>query len=274
MYILLLNAGLIPITIYSTFKEVTNIIKNNSTFFESVTINEFTNYAYFYINDTMAYKISISGHTDFGDKLTNTILPVYYTTSKSILSYTFDIMFYWIIINTILFVITRYISGAINTTISMGNILGNDDSSFEPIAPDENGTKFKDIVGHAEGKRDLLDCVKFFKHRDKYVETGYEIPKGLLLVGEPGTGKTLLARAFANEAKVNFISVCGSDFIEMFVGVGSKRVKELFDSARKNSPCIIFIDEIDAIGSQRAVMSHGHSEHGATLNKLLSEMDG
>jgi ATP-dependent metalloprotease FtsH len=145
---------------------------------------------------------------------------------------------------------------------------------FKLVAPDKNGVKFKDVVGHTEGKQDLLDCVKFFEHRDKYVETGYEIPKGLMLVGHPGTGKTLLAKAFANEANVNFISVCGSDFIELYVGVGSKRVRELFELARSNAPCIIFIDEIDAVGAKRSSESHGHNEHGSTLNKLLSEMDG
>jgi len=145
---------------------------------------------------------------------------------------------------------------------------------FKLVAPNKDGVMFKDVIGHKEGKQDLLDCVKFFEHRDKYIKTGYEIPKGLMLVGHPGTGKTLLAKAFANEANVNFISVCGSDFIELYVGVGSKRVRELFELARSNAPCIIFIDEIDAVGSRRSTESHGHNEHGSTLNKLLSEMDG
>ena len=283
LQIVLYNSGLLPTTIDSNLYDVSNIIKNQTNFFESVTINEFTNYAYFYtnhklMNDTLVYRVSVSKHADFGNKLNDIAsFPIHYTDSKSIVSYVTDILIYWIIAwviwNLFIFFVSRYILNNL-TNISVTNLLNKDGQTFKLVTPDKNGIKFKDVIGHKEGKQDLVDCVKFFEHRDKYVKTGYEIPKGLLLVGSPGTGKTLLAKAFANEANVNFISVCGSDFIELYVGVGSKRVRELFELARANSPCIIFIDEIDAIGSKRSSQSHGHNEHGSTLNKLLSEIDG
>lgn len=131
---------------------------------------------------------------------------------------------------------------------------------------------FKDIVGQKQAKADLNECIGFFKDRTRYLKAGYKIPRGMLLVGGPGVGKTLLAKAYAGEANVSFISACGADFNEVFVGVGSKRVRELFAHARKIAPCIIFIDEIDAIGRSRS--KHSGSEHSSTLNKLLAEMDG
>ena len=134
---------------------------------------------------------------------------------------------------------------------------------------------FEDVAGADEEKNELKEVVDFLKNPRKYLELGARIPKGILLVGPPGTGKTLLARAVAGEAGVPFFSISGSDFVEMFVGVGASRVRDLFDQAKKNSPCIVFIDEIDAVGRHRgAGLGGGHDEREQTLNQLLVEMDG
>ena len=136
-------------------------------------------------------------------------------------------------------------------------------------------TTFRDVAGADEEKEELREIVDFLKNPRKYIELGARIPKGVLLVGPPGTGKTLLARAVAGEAGVPFFTISGSDFVEMFVGVGASRVRDLFDQAKKNSPCIVFIDEIDAVGRHRgAGLGGGHDEREQTLNQLLVEMDG
>ncbi|KGR87925.1 ATP-dependent zinc metalloprotease FtsH [Lysinibacillus odysseyi] len=135
--------------------------------------------------------------------------------------------------------------------------------------------RFTDVAGADEEKAELVEVVEFLKDHRKFTEIGARIPKGILLVGPPGTGKTLLARAVAGEAGVPFFSISGSDFVEMFVGVGASRVRDLFENAKKNAPCIIFIDEIDAVGRQRgAGLGGGHDEREQTLNQLLVEMDG
>ncbi len=136
-------------------------------------------------------------------------------------------------------------------------------------------TKFDDVAGIDEEKKELEEIVDFLKHSEKYIKLGAKIPKGVLLVGAPGTGKTLMSKAVAGEAGVPFFSISGSDFVEMFVGVGASRVRDLFDQAKKHQPCIIFIDEIDAVGRQRgAGLGGGHDEREQTLNQLLVEMDG
>ncbi|MCL5047167.1 MAG: ATP-dependent zinc metalloprotease FtsH, partial [Actinobacteria bacterium] len=140
---------------------------------------------------------------------------------------------------------------------------------------DRRRVTFDDVAGIDEVKEELAEIVDFLKHPKKYLELGARIPKGVLLFGAPGTGKTLLARAVAGEAGVPFFSISGSDFVEMFVGVGASRVRDLFEQAKKNSPCIVFIDEIDAVGRQRgAGYGGGHDEREQTLNQLLVEMDG
>lgn len=140
---------------------------------------------------------------------------------------------------------------------------------------DKNKITFKDVAGVEEEKEELEEIVEFLKNPKKFTDMGARIPKGVLLVGQPGTGKTLLAKAVAGEAGVPFFIMSGSDFVEMFVGVGASRVRDLFEQAKKNAPCIIFIDEIDAVGRQRgAGLGGGHDEREQTLNQLLVEMDG
>ena len=137
------------------------------------------------------------------------------------------------------------------------------------------GINFGSVAGLHEEKEDLEEIVDFLKAPEKYIRVGARIPKGVLLVGPPGTGKTLLAKAVAGEAGVPFFSISGSDFVEMFVGVGASRVRDLFEEAKKNAPCIIFIDEIDAVARRRGTgMGGGHDEREQTLNQLLVEMDG
>ena len=139
----------------------------------------------------------------------------------------------------------------------------------------KNKTTFKDVAGVDEAKEELHEIIEFLKEPQKFSKLGGKIPKGVLLVGPPGTGKTLLAKAIAGEASVPFFSISGSDFVEMFVGVGASRVRDLFDQGKKNSPCIVFIDEIDAVGRHRgAGLGGGHDEREQTLNQLLVEMDG
>ena len=143
------------------------------------------------------------------------------------------------------------------------------------IMPDARRKTFKDVAGLQEEKEDLEELVDFLKEPQKYTKMGARIPKGVILVGPPGTGKTLLAKAVAGEAGVPFFSISGSDFVEMFVGVGASRVRDLFEDAKKNAPCIVFIDEIDAVARRRGTgMGGGHDERDQTLNQLLVEMDG
>ena len=143
------------------------------------------------------------------------------------------------------------------------------------ISPDARKVTFKDVAGLQEEKEDLKEIVDFLKDPKKYLQVGARIPKGVLLVGPPGTGKTLLAKAVAGEAGVPFFSISGSDFVEMFVGVGASRVRDLFAEAKKNAPCIVFIDEIDAVARRRGTgMGGGHDEREQTLNQMLVEMDG
>ena len=143
------------------------------------------------------------------------------------------------------------------------------------LSRDANKYNFKKVAGLREEKEDLEELVDFHKNPQKYTNVGARIPKGILLVGPPGTGKTLLAKAVAGESGVPFFSISGSDFVEMFVGVGASRVRDLFEEAKKNAPCIVFIDEIDAVARQRGTgLGGGHDEREQTLNQLLVEMDG
>lgn len=156
-----------------------------------------------------------------------------------------------------------------------GKVMNFGKSKAKLFSEDKKKVRFKDVAGADEEKQELVEVVDFLKDPRKFAAIGARIPKGVLLVGPPGTGKTLLARAVAGEAGVPFFSISGSDFVEMFVGVGASRVRDLFENAKKNAPCIIFIDEIDAVGRQRgAGLGGGHDEREQTLNQLLVEMDG
>jgi len=165
--------------------------------------------------------------------------------------------------------LSRRISAAGQGMMSIGK------SKAKLVADQDTGVDFDDVAGCDEAKYELQEVIDFLQNPDKYTKLGAKIPKGVLLLGPPGTGKTLLARAVAGEAKVPFFSLSGSDFVEMFVGVGAARVRDLFDEATKNAPCIVFIDELDAIGRQRGVhMGVVNDERETTLNQLLVEMDG
>jgi len=167
------------------------------------------------------------------------------------------------------FFIQQSQGGGGNRVMSFGK------SRARMASDDKIKVKFDDVAGADEEKEDLMEIVEFLKEPRKFVELGARIPKGVLLVGPPGTGKTLLAKAVSGEAGVPFFSISGSDFVEMFVGVGASRVRDLFEQAKKNAPCIIFIDEIDAVGRHRgAGLGGGHDEREQTLNQLLVEMDG
>ncbi|RLL41668.1 ATP-dependent metallopeptidase FtsH/Yme1/Tma family protein [Oceanobacillus piezotolerans] len=156
-----------------------------------------------------------------------------------------------------------------------GRVMNFGKSKAKMYTEEKKKVRFKDVAGADEEKQELVEVVEFLKDPRKFSAVGARIPKGVLLVGPPGTGKTLLARAVAGEAGVPFFSISGSDFVEMFVGVGASRVRDLFENAKKNAPCIIFIDEIDAVGRQRgAGLGGGHDEREQTLNQLLVEMDG
>ncbi|MCD8104138.1 MAG: ATP-dependent zinc metalloprotease FtsH [Lachnospiraceae bacterium] len=160
-------------------------------------------------------------------------------------------------------------------TNGSGGVMGVGKSKAKVYIQKETGVTFKDVAGQDEAKESLQEVVDFLENPQKYTEIGAKLPKGALLVGPPGTGKTLLARAIAGEAKCPFFSLSGSDFVEMFVGVGASRVRDLFDEAKKNAPCIIFIDEIDAVAKSRDTrFGGGNDEREQTLNQLLAEMDG
>ncbi len=172
-----------------------------------------------------------------------------------------------IVVFVILHLATRRMGGS-------GGIMGVGKSNAKVYVQKETGVTFKDVAGQDEAKESLQEVVDFLHNPGKYVKIGARLPKGALLVGPPGTGKTLLAKAVAGEAHVPFFSLAGSDFVEMFVGVGASRVRDLFREADRNAPCIIFIDEIDAIGKSRDSRYGGNDEREQTLNQLLAEMDG
>lgn len=174
-----------------------------------------------------------------------------------------------LIIGAILVYMMRSAQGQGNQAMSFGK------SRARLYGNEKDKVVFKDVAGQAEAKQDLEEVVEFLKFPKKFATLGAKIPKGVLLVGPPGTGKTMLARAVAGEAEVPFFSISGSEFVEMFVGVGASRVRDLFAKAKKNAPCIIFVDEIDAVGRRRGSgMGGGHDEREQTLNQILVEMDG
>ncbi len=174
-----------------------------------------------------------------------------------------------IFFGAILLFMMRQAQGSNNQALSFGK------SRARMFMGNKPTITFQDVAGVEEAKQELQEVVEFLKYPEKFAALGARIPKGVLLVGPPGTGKTLLSRAVAGEAGVPFFSISGSEFVEMFVGVGASRVRDLFDQAKRNAPCIVFVDEIDAVGRQRgAGLGGSHDEREQTLNQILVEMDG
>jgi len=187
------------------------------------------------------------------------------TIAKTILPFLIPVIF----VSLVIYFLMRQVQGTNNRALSFGQ------SSVRLNDERKNRVRFADVAGAKEAKEELKEIVEFLRFPQKFLQLGAKIPKGVLLLGSPGVGKTLLARAVAGEANVPFFHISGSEFVEMFVGVGASRVRDLFKKAKKNAPCIIFIDEIDAVGRQRgAGLGGGHDEREQTLNQILVEMDG
>ncbi|MGD2027994.1 MAG: ATP-dependent zinc metalloprotease FtsH, partial [Anaerolineales bacterium] len=193
-------------------------------------------------------------------------------TSPSALVKIFNVLAYLlpvILLSIVFWFVFRQAQGSNNAAISFGK------SRARMFTGDHPTITFDDVAGVEEAKEDLQEVVEFLKEPEKFIALGARIPKGVLLVGQPGTGKTLMAKAVSGEAGVPFFSISGSEFVEMFVGVGASRVRDLFDQAKRHSPCIVFVDEIDAVGRQRgAGLGGSHDEREQTLNQILVEMDG
>src|SRR6202165_3269508 len=191
------------------------------------------------------------------------------SSSNLLLSVILPNLILFLVIGGFMLYMLRQTQSGSNQAISFGR------SRARLLSGDKPAVTFNDVAGVEEAKQELTEIVEFLKFPEKFTALGARIPKGVLMVGPPGTGKTLLSKAVAGEAGVPFFSISGSEFVEMFVGVGASRVRDLFDQAKKNSPCIVFVDEIDAVGRQRgAGLGGGHDEREQTLNQLLLEMDG
>src|ERR1700719_379989 len=191
------------------------------------------------------------------------------SSSNLLLSVILPNLILFLVIGGFMWYMLRQTQSGNNQAISFGR------SRARLLSGDKPAVTFNDVAGVEEAKQELTEIVEFLKFPEKFTALGARIPKGVLMVGPPGTGKTLLSKAVAGEAGVPFFSISGSEFVEMFVGVGASRVRDLFDQAKKNSPCIVFVDEIDAVGRQRgAGLGGGHDEREQTLNQLLVEMDG
>jgi cell division protease FtsH len=191
------------------------------------------------------------------------------SSSNLLLSVILPNLILFVVIGGFMWYMLRQTQSGNNQAISFGR------SRARLLSGDKPAVTFNDVAGVEEAKQELTEIVEFLKFPEKFTALGARIPKGVLMVGPPGTGKTLLSKAVAGEAGVPFFSISGSEFVEMFVGVGASRVRDLFDQAKKNSPCIVFVDEIDAVGRQRgAGLGGGHDEREQTLNQLLVEMDG
>ncbi len=217
-----------------------------------------------YVNDTALVQDMLNKYNvEFSAKIEDTSSGVL----EFFLAYILPFVGMWVVLWLLMRFMARSGGG--------GGLMGVGKSTAKMYVEKETGVTFKDVAGEEEAKESLTELVDFLKNPDKYRKIGARLPKGALLVGPPGTGKTLLAKALAGEASVPFFSLSGSDFVEMFVGVGASRVRDLFKQAQSMAPCIIFIDEIDAIGKSRDTQyGGGNDEREQTLNQLLSEMDG
>ena len=185
-----------------------------------------------------------------------------------------DFLIAWILPILIFFGIGYYFNRKLMNRSGGNSLMFGAKNQVKVYVPSANGIHFDDVAGEDEAKENLSEIVDFLHHPDKYAKIGAKMPKGVLLVGPPGTGKTMLAKAVAGEAGVPFFPIAGSEFVEMFVGMGASKVRDLFQQAKQKAPCIIFIDEIDAIGQKRTGNAMGNSEREQTLNQLLTEMDG
>lgn len=231
-----------------------------------------TGQLYVYLKDGTTRKLNVSDVKDAQVQLTEKNVPtVLFDIPKESMFMTtiFPVLLMGVMMIFLFSMMNRQASGGNNKMMNFGK------SRATLTTPDSKRVTFKEVAGLQEEKEDLQEIVDFLKEPKKYLQVGARIPKGVLLVGPPGTGKTLLAKAVAGEAGVPFFSISGSDFVEMFVGVGASRVRDLFGEAKKNAPCIVFIDEIDAVARRRGTgMGGGHDEREQTLNQLLVEMDG
>ncbi|MFH2133324.1 MAG: ATP-dependent zinc metalloprotease FtsH, partial [bacterium] len=200
----------------------------------------------------------------------------YYTRPVSFSDVLGKLFFSWILPFGFILALWWFLSSRMRNSMGggMGGVMSFGKNKAKLVSEGDTGVCFDDVAGADESKAELMEVVDFLKTPEKYTAIGGKIPKGVLLVGPPGTGKTMLAKAVAGEAKVPFFKMSGADFVELFVGVGASRVRDLFQQARDNSPCIIFIDELDAIGKMRSQSPMGNDEREQTLNQLLVEMDG
>ena len=189
-------------------------------------------------------------------------------------NYFADFIFSWVIMPIILFSIFRFLAGRIGKRMGAGPMMGLGKSNAKVYKENDIKITFDDVAGQDEAKESLKEIIDYLNNATKYTDIGAKLPKGALLVGPPGTGKTLLAKAVAGEANVPFLSISGSNFVEMFAGMGAAKVRDLFQEAEKNAPCIIFIDEVDSIGKSRDSQLQTNDEREQTLNQLLTQMDG
>lgn len=233
------------------------------------------------LNDDSQHEISKEYGETFGDIIANYQIPTEKISKIQNIEVKTDSVWYTVLMESLPFLIPlifgiilvvyffRQVQGSNNKAMSFGQ------SKVRKYDPNKNKNTFKDVAGAREAKEELKEIVEFLKEPKKFRKLGAKIPKGVLLMGSPGTGKTLLARSIAGEANVPFFIISGSEFVEMFVGVGASRVRDLFTQAKLNSPCIVFIDEIDAVGRQRGSgLGGSHDEREQTLNQILVEMDG
>ena len=228
---------------------------------------------YFGSQDVVYYAIRIEDATVLTQRLEEHNVPEYRGVAASGMNMIINLLITVVLPLVLMWILLGFMFRKMGG--GSGGPMGVGKSNAKVYVQKETGVTFKDVAGEDEAKESLQEVVDFLHNPGKYSKIGARLPKGALLVGPPGTGKTLLAKAVAGEAKVPFFSLTGSDFVEMFVGVGASRVRDLFKEATKNAPCIIFIDEIDAIGRSRdSKYGGGNEEREQTLNQLLSEMDG
>jgi ATP-dependent Zn protease len=275
-----------------TDKYIKEELNNDPYTFKYIQIDEINNMAYFYQNETNynetydidvfdVYGVVISSKENYGHEINNmyeninTEPYIYYKEEKSISNYlsTFiNIIMMFFLFKFLVKILFNTLGSSSSNNDAFGNMLFDHGTYFSIVKNVD--TRFTDVIGLKSVKDDLKEYIGYLKNRKKYIDSGFKLPKGLLFIGSPGTGKTLLARALAGESGVTFIPISGSDFLDPYVGGGVKKIQSLFNVARKNTPSIVFIDEIDSIGKKRSSGLSEHGEYGRTLNKLLTEIDG